>query len=236
MMADVARAQTHSESTTYGSVNSFGVFAAYSNDSSHILLGVAEQRKLWNIGASYSRRLYTSHDMSWKYDAEIVPVALEGDPLSRTIVNQTLPTTSNMVYDGGPLISCAPDARTYTYTDPTGVVHSGTVDSFCRGRQWTVGEAMSPVGLQWNFRTRKKIQPVFTAHVGYMYSTQAIPIALAGSFNFTFDFGGGIELFQTKTRSLRVEYRYHHISNHNSAYFNPGIDSGLFQVGYVFGR
>ena len=63
-----------------------------------------------------------------------------------------------------------------------------------------------------------------------------VPTVNAGNFNFTFDFGAGIELFRDHTRSMRVEYRYHHISNHNTALANPGIDNGLFQVVYSFGR
>jgi opacity protein-like surface antigen len=69
-----------------------------------------------------------------------------------------------------------------------------------------------------------------------MYSTRPIPINGAGSFNFTFDLGAGIELYRSKTRSVRAEYRYHHISNDNTANENPGIDNGLIQVTYAFGR
>jgi len=35
---------------------------------------------------------------------------------------------------------------------------------------------------------------------------------------------------------VRAEYRYHHISNHETASQNPGIDNELFQVTYAFGR
>ena len=69
-----------------------------------------------------------------------------------------------------------------------------------------------------------------------MYSTQAIPIDYAGSFNFTFDLGAGLEFYRPNSRSVRADYRYHHISNHATAATNPGIDSGIFQVTYAFGR
>jgi hypothetical protein len=99
-----------------------------------------------------------------------------------------------------------------------------------------MGEGMSPVGLQWNFRPRRKLQPLLVGHGGYMYSTQPIPIAQGGSFNFTFDLGAGFELYRSHTRSIRGEFRYHHISNHDTAPENPGIDSILYQVTYAFGR
>ena len=99
-----------------------------------------------------------------------------------------------------------------------------------------MGEGISPVGFQWNFRPHNKLQPFFIGHGGCMHSTRPIPIPQADSFNFTFDLGTGFELYRSQTRSVRAEYRYHHISNHNMANMNPGIDNGLFQVTYSFGR
>jgi hypothetical protein len=87
-----------------------------------------------------------------------------------------------------------------------------------------------------NFLPRRKLQPIVLGHGGYMYSTQPIPTTDAGSFNFTFDFGVGFELYRTRTRSIRVDYRYHHISDHYTTTENPGIDNGLFTVAYSFGR
>jgi opacity protein-like surface antigen len=234
--AQAAPAQTGNESSYYARRNSFGVIAAYSPDSSHVILGVAEQRKLWFIGGSYSRRLFIKSDVNWQYDGELLPLALEGDPNSRAVIHETSPTTMTVVLDGDPPVWCAVLTGDYNFTDQNGTVHSGTFSQFCHGRQWTAGQAMSPLGMQWNFLSRHKIQPLFTAHIGYLYTTKPVPVAFAGSFNFTFDFGAGVELYRSRTRSVRVEYRFPHISNHTSATENPGIDSGLFQVGYVFGR
>lgn len=231
-----APAQTAPESPAYARVNSFGFFGAYSNDSSHILLGTAERRKLLELGGSYNRRLHLGRRVSWQYSAELLPAALESDPLSETIVRQTRPAPAEETLYGDALVVCSPQVYSYKFTDPKGVVHSGTETSFCRHRQWTVGEAMSPVGFQWNFRPREKVQPFLDWHGGYMYSTRQIPIDFAGSFNFTVDAGVGFELYRTRTQSFRVEYRYHHISNANTATYNPGIDSGLLQLTYAFGR
>ena len=85
-----------------------------------------------------------------------------------------------------------------------GVEYSFNYVDTC-SRQWTIGEGMSPIGFQWNFMPRHKLQPFFIGHGGYMYSTQPIPISTAGSFNFTFDFGAGVELYRSKTRSVRAE-------------------------------
>ncbi len=229
--------QTKADNSYYARRNTFGVFGAYSNDSSHILLGDAENRKLVNLGVSYSRRLILNRILDWQYNGELMPVVLEGDPLSRFVENQTSPTTATYAYDSGPSVTCSPFTIPYNTIDPaTGVDYSGTLTISCQGRRWVVGQAMSPAGFQVNFLSRRKLQPFLIGHGGYMYTTQQIPVPDAGSFNFTFDAGFGLELFRSRTKSFRMEYRYHHISNNNTATLNPGIDNGLFQVTYAFGR
>lgn len=200
-----------------------------------MLLGEVENRKLINVGASYGRRILLNHIVDWQYNGELLPVALESDPLSLFVVQQTSPAVSTTTTAGGPLISCAQRSYSYSYS-VNDVTYAGTETISCRGRQWTVGEGMSPVGFKWNFLPKHKTQPFLVGHGGYIYSTHPIPVAFAGSFNFTFDLGAGVELYRSHTRSLRAEYRYHHISNDNTATANPGIDNGVFQVTYVFGR
>ena len=229
-------AQSPAENGAFARRNSFGVFAAYSNDSSRILLGTADQRKLVEFGANYDRRLLMNHVVNWQYSVELLPVALESDPLGRAVDHQISPTSLTQTYSVSPPLSCAPQTQSYSYVDSKGVTHTGTLTFFCHGREWTIGEAMSPVGFEWNFRPNHPLQPFLVGHGGYMYSTRPIPEPFAGSFNFTFDFGAGLELYRTRRQSVRAEYRYHHISNHGTASDNPGIDSGVFQVTYVFGR
>lgn len=229
-------ASAQSESGAYARKHAFGIFAAYSEDSSHILLGAAEQRELFDIGLTYNRRLILNNVMNWQYSGEVLPVALESDPLTRFVNNETSPTTST--YSGtlnSSPVTCGPVTYSYS-TTVNGVTYSGTETYSCYGRQWTIGEAMSPIGMQWNFQPRRKMQPFVDGHGGYMYSTRPIPIAGAGSFNFTFDVGAGIELYRSKAQSVRFEYRYHHISNHGTANVNPGIDNGIFQLTYAIGR
>jgi opacity protein-like surface antigen len=235
-----AFAQAKSDNTDFARVNTFGVFAAYSNDSSHILLGDAENRKLLEFGVSYRRRLLHNNIVNWQYNGELLPVALESDPRGYYVNNQTSPTVVTHMYYVGSPVSCTPLTYDYGYIiqNPSGgsTTYRGTVTNSCKGRKWAMGEGMSPVGFQWNFLPRRKQQPFLIAHGGYMYSSQEVPVNGAGCFNFTFDFGAGVEIYRSKTRSVRAEYRYHHISNHNTADENPGIDNGLFQVTYDFGR
>jgi opacity protein-like surface antigen len=239
-VAATAISQTPDNNPYYARKNTFSFLGAYSNDSSHILLGVAENRKLVNIGAGYSRRLFLNRLVNWQYSFEILPVALDSDPLGYFVNNQTSPTTAT--YQGSlsyPLDLCSPVTTPYSVINDssgTPVTYSGTETVSCKGRRWVMGEAISPIGFQWNFMPRKKLQPIFSGHGGYMYSTKPVPDQNAGSFNFTFDLGAGFELYRSKSRSIRAEYRYHHISNAGTAQQNPGIDNGVFQLTYSFGR
>jgi opacity protein-like surface antigen len=235
LTAGIARAQTVPASEYYGRVNTFGFLAAYSNDSSHILLGETQNRKLLNLGGMYSRRLLRNRIVNWQYTAEILPVALESDPVSHYTMTFTSPVAEGPFTETIiPVSPCRDGSGTGSYVIG-GVTYNYTFSNTCT-RRWTMGEGISPVGFQWNFLPRRKLQPIVLGHGGYMYSTQPIPTTEADSFNFTFDFGVGLELFQTRTRSIRVDYRYHHISDHFTSVENPGIDNGLLTVTYSFGR
>ncbi len=205
VIATVAHAQTH-DSRAFSRRNTFTVFTEYSNDSSHMLMGISEDRKLTALGASYARRLWSSRVGDLRYLAEVRPVLMESDPVN-------LVTT---VYSF---------IQSYSYTS-----------TITCGRRWTFAQGFSPIGLQYSLRPGHRLQPFVSSTAGYILSTRPIPTANAGSFNFTFDFGAGVELFHSETRSIQLEYRFHHISNHGTADVNPGIDNGVFKLSYAFGR
>lgn len=234
--AQVNKDAGYKDAGYFARVNTFGVFSAYSNDSSHILLGEAESRRLFLLGVSYSRRLLLNRFVDWQYNGELMPLVLESDPTDH--ISETWETSQPpfppidqtfVTYT-----SCHSNSGTGTVT-VNGVSYDVSYSNRC-GRRWTAGEAMSPVGLQLNFFPRDKMQLFLIGHGGYMYSTRAVPVETAGSFNFTFDGGIGVEVYRSRTRSIRADYRYHHFSNKNTATANPGVDNGVFQVTYSFGR
>jgi hypothetical protein len=232
--AGPAHAQTAPENPYYSRGNTFGFLVSYSNDSSHMLLGVSEDRKLLNLGATYGRRLIQNRIVNWQYNLEVLPVILESDPVLHSVTTYTLPLPGPpFITTTEPATACQSGSGTMTFT-AGGVVYSYNYDNTC-SRRWTVGEGISPIGLQWNFLPRHKLQPVIVGHGGYVYTSSPIPTQNAGSFNFTFDFGVGLELYRTHSRSLRLDYRYHHISDDYTTPVNPGIDNGLFTLTYCFG-
>ncbi|MCU1222975.1 MAG: Lipid 3-O-deacylase-related protein [Edaphobacter sp.] len=232
-----AQAQA-SDSRASSRRNTFAVFVEYSNDSSHILLGIAQNRKLAALGASYARRLWASRVGDLRYLVEVRPVLMESDPVNHSVVTVTPivpvgpPTTYK--YDDVPYLSCTPGNFHQTFQSPSNTVQYD-VTVTC-DRRWSFAQGLSPIGLQYSLRRGHSIQPFVSSTAGYIFSTRPIPTTDAGSFNFTFDFGVGVEFFQSRMRSIQAEYRYHHISNHDTANANPGIDNGVFKLSYAFGR
>jgi Lipid A 3-O-deacylase (PagL) len=229
-------AQEQTGGPYFARLNSFGFLAGYSNDSSHILLGLAEQRKLLTLGFTYGRRIALSDTVNFQYNLEVLPVALEGDPLTKIVVTQLTPQPMNYTFFAGPVVICDTYSDTFTVQLEDGFTYTGTETASCGGRRWTMGSAITPIGFDWNFLPRNRIQPLVSLRGGTMFSKNAIPISGAGWFNFTFSGGAGVELFANQRRSIRLEYRVHHISNRDMANENPGIDNGMFQVTFLYGR
>ena len=78
MTARWLHAQNAGEHATYARKNSFGISASYSPDSSHIILGIAEERKFWGFGVSYGRLLWSPRGVNWRYEAEVIAAGTGG--------------------------------------------------------------------------------------------------------------------------------------------------------------
>jgi hypothetical protein len=93
------------------------------------------------------------------------------------------------------------------------------------------GAGANPIGFQVNFG-RKYIQPFANSSIGFLYFTHQVPAPDSSKFNFTFNFGGGIQVFSASRRSFTVGYKYHHLSNAGTGIINPGVDSNVIYVGF----
>jgi hypothetical protein len=103
-------------------------------------------------------------------------------------------------------------------------------------RKTITGAGLSPVGFQLNFRRRERVQPFAQASGGFLYFGERVPDARGAQFNFTGDFGGGVQWKTGARRAWTLGYRYHHVSNGYRADVNPGFDSNLFYVGFSIFR
>ena len=104
------------------------------------------------------------------------------------------------------------------------------------GSPWrsVYGWGLTPVGLQMNFRPRKRVQPFAESTFGFLHFNSRVISPAASRFNFTVDLGPGVQLFATPRQAVTLGYRYHHLSNADIAPRNPGADSNIFYVGYSF--
>ncbi|HWW74213.1 MAG TPA: acyloxyacyl hydrolase [Pyrinomonadaceae bacterium] len=103
-------------------------------------------------------------------------------------------------------------------------------------RKTITGAGLSPVGFQLNFRRRERVQPFAQASGGFLFFGERVPDARGAQFNFTGDFGGGVQWKTGARRAWTVGYRYHHVSNGYRADANPGFDSNLFYLGFSIFR
>ncbi|HEX4650691.1 MAG TPA: acyloxyacyl hydrolase [Granulicella sp.] len=219
-----------------GSRNTFGVVAEYSNDSSHIILGDAVNVKLGAIGLQYQRRLIANRHLVWSYGMEFRPVIIESNPTAS--YTTVYASSASPPYSTPPEVTgkCVPSSESFTVTNGSpGSFTAYTVITTC-SREITYAQGFSPFGMKLNLRSRSRLQPTFSSYEGYIFSTRPVPTANAGSFNFDFEIGAGLEYYLSRHNSVRIEYQVQHFSNKNTAAANPGVDNGLIKLTYSFGR
>jgi hypothetical protein len=123
------------------------------------------------------------------------------------------------------------DASVVVMNYPDKVV-TGTTVTPTRETKYAFGVA--PIGLQGNFRPRKKLQPFIGLALGFLPFTETIPNVTGKKLNFSTAGGGGIEYRLKNKRAITFGYNFYHISNASRGIENPGYDAQLFFVGYTF--
>jgi hypothetical protein len=212
--------------TLFAPRNAWGIFGEFSPNSSQIFLGVAQQRRLLMFGGEYAHRFHAGNVVTMDFLVQARPVILESDPALLGFRNVS---TGKVEFPITPLRVSIIDHTHF-------VVGAGDVVVPFYTRQWNYAGGLNPFGIKMNFRPRHRLQPVVTGAGGFVISRRDIPVDHAAAFNFSFELGGGLEWFSQPRRSFRLDYRVHHISNADTATRNPGIDSGLFQLTYSFGK
>lgn len=242
--ATCIRAQKVTPETEYGRRNTFSVFADYSNDSSHIIIGQEENRKIGGAGVGYSLRLAHKEFFDFSYEAELRPLTMLRDPVvSGNATVQVLgnPKTIVGLPAGGPFSGpirnddCISGTSSFNGITQNGVLYTEVVTQQC-GKRWTYLGGISPLGLRFGFAKRQRFQPFLVANGGFLASTHDEPVNNSARFNFTFEGGGGVEWFHDHRHSFALDFRMRHLSNGYRGFYNPGVDSGVFRASYRFGR
>jgi len=244
LLQTCVRAQSVKPETEYGRRNTFSVFADYSNDSSHIIIGQEENRKIGAIGIGYSLRLAHKKHFDFSYEPELRPVTLLRDPVvsgtstvtvfGNPVITDTLPSSGPF---SGPTKNgdCISGTTLFDGITANGVLYQQIVTQQC-GTRWTYLGGISPLGLRFGFAKRHRVQPFLVANGGFLASAHDEPVNNSARFNFTFEVGGGVEVFRDHQHSFTLDFRMRHMSNGYRGYYNPGIDNGVFRASYRFGR
>lgn len=93
------------------------------------------------------------------------------------------------------------------------------------------GYGLTPLGFQFNWRKNNTVQPFLKSSTGFMYLDKRFPDARGTKFNFTLEFGTGVEFVVGENLSFTIGYKYHHMSNFFLGKINPGVDSNIFYSG-----
>jgi hypothetical protein len=100
------------------------------------------------------------------------------------------------------------------------------------GRRYVTGFALSPLALQAQVKIASRLRAYASGAGGVVWFSRAVPVADSRAFNYTFELGGGVRWQVRRRESLRIGYKFHHLSNAYSAPQNPGLDAKVFRVGY----
>ena len=233
----VTRAQ---DTAAYSNRKVFSGFVEYSNDSSHMLLGYADGRKITALGASFERRSFLGSNLSGSWLAEVRPYMTVTDP---TMTGFSLKFPQQPSYSGTVLFTSPVPVDSPVKSTPQNVIlvtqnqaYAGTA-TYLGGTRSTYVSGFSPLGYKLSAFPHRRMQPFVTGLGGFAVSPRDIPVFNSSTFNFTFEAGAGVEIYQSHTRSCQLEYRYHHLANAGGgSSANPGIDSGVVKVTYSFGR
>ena len=112
------------------------------------------------------------------------------------------------------------------------VVPSGSGFVVTQSRKSVYAWGAAPIGLKFNFRRNRRVQPYGHATGGFLYFNEEVPLPGAARFNFTYDFAGGVQIVNSDRKAFTIGYKYQHISNGYRATFNPGVDVQMIFVGF----
>lgn len=210
----------------WGGKRSFGFSATYSGDSSHILLGDAEDRRVWTLGAEYSHLMHLGERYRVDYEGSVLPLYEETDP---TLVGTTFVLDGQTVLDNQ-----APMRVSHVDRQPVSTLYIGSSTAIpvyaVYAREDTYAASVSPLGVRIRGLPHCRVQPSMALDLGFVIAAREIPIDQTTQFNYIFAIGPGVDLFADRKTSWRIEYVYRHMSNAGQGTYNPGVDQGVVRL------
>ena len=100
-----------------------------------------------------------------------------------------------------------------------------------RSSRVAVGTGLSPLGFKAYFNRLGQRRLFASGAVGGMAFSTDVPVDNSRRLNYTFEYGGGVEIARRDGRAVTLGYKFHHISNGSSGQVNPGLDANVLYVG-----
>jgi len=171
-----------------------------------------------------------------KGESQKAPVVLVGVRYAWTTKNN--PSHRLRYYmDFNPLIIVNYRERRPIQATPTTIVNVGE-------RKTVFGVGFTPVGLQFNWRNSRKYQPFIAGGFGVALFNKKFPDnrsplqpdKIGNRFQLMPEFGAGLEIRTSETKSYFIGYKYHHLSNGYTAPLNVGYNTNMVYAGIYFQR
>jgi hypothetical protein len=99
------------------------------------------------------------------------------------------------------------------------------------GEKPVFGAGVAPFGFKLYLRSGRSVRFYGAGAIGGLWFTREMPVPDARRFNASFEYGAGLEFLRARRNALALGYKFHHLSNANSAAANPGLDSNVFYLG-----
>ena len=112
---------------------------------------------------------------------------------------------------------------------PSVAVELIPMNAFLEDSQTTCGGGFNLL-YEHHFVVRGRVLPVCRFGAGFLYSSREIPEGET-KHNLSLLAALGLDILVTPTTSLLLEYRFHHVSNANTGYRNPGINAHTLVFG-----
>lgn len=100
-------------------------------------------------------------------------------------------------------------------------------------RSSTGGFGFAPLGFQIDLEENKTVSPFIQSAAGFILLKEPFPDERGTRFNFTLEFGAGLNISLSDHLALFAGYKYHHMSNGERGIVNPGVDSNFLFGGLL---
>lgn len=108
------------------------------------------------------------------------------------------------------------------------------IDGYNGPRDTRTGFGLIPVSLMMPIELPYLLTPFTFVSAGGIFLNDKLPESSGASLNYLLNIGAGFEFNATERFDMQIGYSVQHMSNANTGIENPGIDSHMFFLTFLF--